>query len=59
MKPRHVKESQAAARKAHFAAGGTPQMWRGRAQTLDQAGSRARKNKEACRGWKENIDPAN
>jgi hypothetical protein len=53
MKPQHLKESQAAARKAHFAVGGTPQTWRGRAQTLDGARSKARKNKDACRDWKE------
>lgn len=37
-------------RKAHFAAGGTPAMWRGRAsRDLDASSSKARKNKLACR----------
>ena len=38
------------ARKAFFAQGGTPAMWRGRAACLDMAGSKARKNKNQCRG---------
>jgi hypothetical protein len=49
-----LKAHKAAARKAHFAAGGTLAMWRGRAVTLDESTSKARKNKFACRGWKSN-----
>ena len=45
-----IKANQDARRKAHFAAGGTPAMWRGRAATLDETHSKARKNKLACRG---------
>ena len=32
-----LKAHKAAARKAHFAAGGTLAMWRGRAATLDES----------------------
>ncbi len=39
----------AARRKEHFARGGTPAMWRGRAATLDQK-NKARASKRACRG---------
>tara|TARA_R110000824_G_scaffold350598_6_gene537541 strand:- start:498 stop:689 length:192 start_codon:yes stop_codon:yes gene_type:complete len=46
-----IQANKAAARKAHFAAGGTLAMWRGRAATLDESTSKARKNKLACRGW--------
>lgn len=49
MKPNHLKESQAAARKAHFAAGGAPAPWRGRSQRLDESASKARQDKRACR----------
>lgn len=52
MKPTHLKESQAATRKAHFAAGGTPASWRGRNQKLDENSSKARLNKRACRQWR-------
>ena len=45
-----IKAQAAARRKAHFAAGGTTAMWRGRAVTLDESSSKARKNKYACRG---------
>lgn len=45
-----IKAQAASRRKAHFARGGTPAMWRGRAATLDEAKSKARKNKAACRG---------
>ena len=45
-----IKAEQAARRKAHFAAGGTPAMWRGRAATLDVAKSKANQNRLACRG---------
>ena len=45
-----LKAQAAARRKAHFAAGGTPAMWRGRSATLDESSSKARKNKAACRG---------
>ena len=44
------KAAKAAARKAFFEQGGTPAMWRGRAACLDMAGSKARKNKNQCRG---------
>ncbi len=44
-----LKASAGARRKAHFAAGGTPAMWRGRAATLDESRSKARLNKYACR----------
>ena len=45
-----LKVLAASRRKAHFAAGGTLAMWRGRAATLDESSSKARKNKAACRG---------
>lgn len=45
-----ITADQAAARRHHFANGGTPAMWRGRAATLDGAKSKARQNKNACRG---------
>ena len=45
-----LKAQAAARRKAHFEAGGTTAMWRGRAATLDETHSKARKNKFACRG---------
>ena len=45
-----LKAEQGARRKAHFAAGGTPAMWRGRAAVLDESASKARKDKQACRG---------
>jgi len=44
-----MKAQATARRKAHFAAGGTPAMWRGRAATLDEVKSKARVNKYACR----------
>ncbi len=44
-----MKSQAAARRKAHFAAGGTTAMWRGRAATLDEVHSKARVNKYACR----------
>lgn len=50
MKHNPMKAQAAARRKAHFAAGGTTAMWRGRAVTLDESSSKARKNKYACRG---------
>ena len=50
MKPQHLKASQAAARKAHFAAGGTTKGWRGSPRTLDVAGSKAEVARRACRG---------
>lgn len=55
MKPKNLKSSLAAARKAHFAAGGTPKMWRGAASRLDENASKARKSKCACRSWKEEM----
>ena len=45
-----IKAQATARRKAHFASGGTPAMWRGRAATLDEATSKARLNKVKCRG---------
>lgn len=45
-----IKAQASSRRKAHFEAGGTPAMWRGRAATLDETHSKARKNKLACRG---------
>ena len=36
-------------RAEHFASGGTPQMWRGNARTLDND-TKAKRSKEACRG---------
>ena len=45
-----VKAHKAAARKAHYAAGGTPAMWRGRSTHLDESTNKHRKNKKACRG---------
>lgn len=56
-KPMGLKESQGASRKAHFAAGGTCAMWRGRAQTLDERRSKARASALACRGrrWAEGL----
>ena len=44
-----LKVEAGAKRKAHFASGGTTAMWRGRAATLDEARSKARVNKYACR----------
>ena len=44
-----LKMEAGAKRKAHFANGGTTAMWRGRAVTLDEAHSKARQNKYACR----------
>lgn len=44
-----LKMEAGAKRKAHFASGGTTAMWRGRAVTLDEARSKARQNKYACR----------
>lgn len=46
----NLASSMAASRKAHFAAGGTPTMWRGRASRF-----RDRKhvdNKNACRSFR-------
>jgi len=45
-----LKAQASARRKAHFAAGGTTAMWRGRAATLDEGTSKARLNKIKCRG---------
>lgn len=44
----NLKASQAAARKAHFANGGTVGMWRGRSATFQDKKHVA--NKNACRG---------
>jgi len=53
MKITSLKCSLAAARKAHFEAGGSAKMWRGSASRLDENSSKARKSKRACRNWKE------
>jgi len=45
-----IKAHKSAARKAHFAAGGSVATWRGRSVCLDESTSKARKNKIACRG---------
>ena len=45
-----LKLQAGARRRAHFAAGGTTATWRGRAVTLDESTSKARRNKIACRG---------
>ena len=45
-----LKLQAGARRRAHFAAGGTTATWRGRAVTLDEGTSKARRNKIACRG---------
>ena len=47
-----IKAQKAAQRKAHFEAGGTPAMWRGRPARLDESSSKARKNKLACRKYR-------
>jgi hypothetical protein len=52
--PTIMQMHKAAKRKAHFSSGGTVAMWRGRAATLDEGSSKARKNKRACRDWKQN-----
>jgi len=44
-----IKAAKSAARKAHFASGGSLATWRGRAACLDESTSKARKNKQACR----------
>ena len=44
-----IKAQAGSRRRAHFAAGGTTAMWRGRAATLDETHSKARQNKLACR----------
>ena len=43
-----AKAARAAMRKAHFAAGGTTAMWRGRAATFTDR--KKQKNKNVCRG---------
>lgn len=49
-----IKAAQAAARKAHFANGGTLATWLGRASRTDESTSKARANKRACRGrWED------
>ena len=53
MSTESLKSSLAAKRKAHFASGGTLKTWRGAATRLDEARSKAQKNKYACRRWKE------
>ncbi len=45
-----IKVEAGARRRAHFARGGTTATWRGRAACLDESTSKARKNKQACRG---------
>jgi hypothetical protein len=51
-----LKAQKASQRKAHFEAGGTLAMWRGRPACLDESTSKARKNKLACRKYKEGDD---
>ena len=43
-----AKAARASMRKAHFAAGGTTAMWRGRAATFTDRKKKA--NRRACRG---------
>jgi hypothetical protein len=45
-----AKVAAAARREAHFAAGGTPAMWRGRAATFTDRKKAA--NKRACRSYR-------
>jgi hypothetical protein len=45
-----LKAQATARRKAHFKAGGTTAMWRGRSVRLDETYSKAHLNKYACRG---------
>ena len=47
-----IKVQKDAARKAHFANGGTLYGGRGIAMGLDESTSKARKSKRACRDWK-------
>jgi len=49
MKNQALKDTLAAARKAHFAAGGTAKTWIMPAKALGEDNPRARKSKEACR----------
>lgn len=49
MKPKNLKESEGARRRAHFGALGTPETWRPRPRVLDEAGSKARRSKRMCR----------
>lgn len=57
MKPKNLKESDGARRRAHFGALGTPETWRPRPRVLDESGSKARRSKRMCRvrfpedGW--------
>ncbi len=51
-----IKAQKSAQRRAHFAAGGTPAMWRGRPARLDESSSKARKNKLACRKYRRGDD---
>jgi len=43
-----AKAAKSAARKAHFAAGGTTAMWRGRASTFTDR--KKKQSRRACRG---------
>ena len=44
-----LKAQAAARRRAHFEAGGSTAMWRGRSCKLDEVKSKARVNKYKCR----------
>ena len=56
MKYKPAQISKASRRRAHFAAGLSPAMWRGRSsRDLDASSSKARKNKLRCR---EKIRPS-
>lgn len=55
MKPQSLKSQIAAARKAHFATGGTLDTWIIRTRKGEK-NPKARKNKKACRSWKEEND---
>ena len=52
MKPESLKSQLAAARKAHFEAGGTLGTWIQRTRS-DERNPKARRNKESCRNWQE------
>ena len=49
-KHKYLLEDRAAARKAHFAAGHTPTMWRGNAMTFQD--KKKRRSQAACRSWR-------
>lgn len=45
------KLTKSAERKAHFSNGGTAKSWKRSSKVIDESGSKARKNKQACRKW--------